>query len=181
MSINKLDRIFDNYSHKLLIEYYTRGAFPHEVSGLYEKMLIPLLGNEIISREKIKNFLNKNQYVLTVGFKKKFEEPKFFYSFFPLNENCFNMIKNGKNIFSLAGTDIVGEKSDFAYFAGGGGISLRDKAAGIMHCILTMRNFKYVLSNPVSNEGLMLLIKLGFVPIAGDCEEGLNTLYALQI
>lgn len=68
--------------------------------------------------------------------------------------------------------DISPTNTGFAYFAGGGGLTIRDKAASLLFFAKEISLYRHVLTRPVTSEGLGFGKKIGFKPLSGKSELG---------
>jgi hypothetical protein len=169
----KLSKLLVRYNSKLKENYITCSPQGSEISEIYETLVYPLLGRDILPPEKIKSFQDRNNNVLKIGRIRNSAEMSFFYCFLPMNEKMFHFLKEGKReVFELNEDDIEIRSTKFAYFAGGGALSVRDRAAGLLNCANEINRYSHLLSKPVSNEGLTFLQKTGFEPVSGESKLG---------
>ncbi len=176
-----LKKLLNRYKSSLGADYTTYSPKIESINEVYKQLVVPLLGKNILSQDSVKSFLVKNTSSLTIGSTRNRNSYHFFYCFLPLSKEVFYEMKQGKKgVFDLTDKDISQGETEFTYFAGGGGLSVKDRAAGLIHCANRINNYSYLLSTPVSNEGLAFLKKVGFQPVDSTQASTLNVLHILH-
>ena len=168
-SISRLD---------LTTGYNKRFLDNKEISLFYKMLVNPLLGEDIISISNFSLMHETNSTIATIVEK---QEMSAFYCLFPISGTLFNEFIDGtKNALSIQPEDVCLKESDYAYFAGGGGNNLRDRAAGIVFFAQDVTKFKKVLTKPVTKEGLSFIQRIGFAPINESLNSQIGVLHILD-